>query len=80
MELILVPFVIPLLLLGHFIDRLDRGQPTPAALPSSEEDWLCTWFALHGGPRAPKRKARSSSTITRSGSTPTATRPKLRPR
>ena len=54
MELVLVPFVLPLLLLGRLIELLQaRRGAQPRVI--DERVWRATWFSLHGGPRVAER-------------------------
>jgi hypothetical protein len=50
MELVLVPFVLPLLLLGRLFDLLEsRRMLRPREI--DVRTWKRTWFSLQGRPR-----------------------------
>lgn len=51
-ELVLVPFVLPLLLLGRLLDLFERHRAPPAV---DEGAWRRTWFSFHGRPRLADR-------------------------
>jgi len=59
-ELALVPFVMPLLLLGWFVDawreRTDARPPRP-----DPRLWEKTWFQLQGRPAAERERQRAAS-------------------
>ncbi|MCR9162094.1 MAG: hypothetical protein ACE37F_28560 [Nannocystaceae bacterium] len=52
MELVILPFFIPLILIGRFVDawRAWRGTEfEPALEPSSEAQWADTWGRMLNG-------------------------------
>ena len=60
MELVILPFFIPLMLLGRFIDvwQAWRGQRAAQLQPASEEDWAQTWGQMLKGEARVQRSAR----------------------
>lgn len=54
MELVLVPFVLPLLLLGRLLELLEAHRP-PRQGVIDEGAWRRTWFSFHGRPRIADR-------------------------
>ena len=53
-ELVLVPFVLPLLLLGRLLELFERRRG-PQVPEVDEAAWRRTWFSLHGRPRLADR-------------------------
>lgn len=52
MELVILPFFIPLILIGRFIDAWKAWRGTefePALEPASDEQWAQTWGRMLSG-------------------------------
>jgi hypothetical protein len=54
MELVLVPFVLPLLLLGRLLDLLESRR-LPRVREIDAATWRRTWFSFQGRPRIADR-------------------------
>lgn len=59
MELALVPFVMPLLLLGWIVDAWRERVDTRAVQPDPRK-WEETWFRLQGRPQAERERQRDA--------------------
>jgi len=57
-ELVILPFFIPLILIGRFIDvwQAWRGERAARLQPSSEDDWAQTWGSMLKGETTARRR------------------------